>query len=155
MPLLRPILYVDDNEDHLALFKRSFESHYDIYLAGSGAEAIEVLRRRNIQLVLSDQRMPGMTGVQLFEAIQSEYPDPIRMILTSYTDIDAIIRAINAGRIYRYISKPWDDRQLKVILDRALESFDLEMRNRQLRERSRALHQPRDRREARRDDRRE
>lgn len=132
MDSLRPILCVDDNEDHLALFERTFENHYDTHSARSGHEALEILRQRDIHLILSDQRMPGMTGVQLFEAIQEEYPDPVRMILTSYADVDAIIRAINAGRIYRFISKPWDEKQLKVILDRALESYDLEMRNRRL-----------------------
>lgn len=129
-----PILCVDDNEAHLELFVRTFEAHYNIHLARSALEAIEVLRRRRIRLILSDQRMPGMTGVQLFEAIRDEYPDPVRMILTSYTDVDAIIKAINLGQIYRFINKPWDEKELKVILDRALESYDLEMRNRRLKQ---------------------
>ncbi len=127
-----PILCVDDNEAHLELFVRSFEAHYDIHPARSALEAIEVLRQREIRLILSDQRMPGMTGVQLFEAIRDEYPDPVRLILTSYSDVDAIIKAINLGQIYRFINKPWDEKELKVILDRALESYDLEMRNRRL-----------------------
>ncbi len=127
-----PILYVDDEADHLDLFVRNFEKHYDVHTARSGREALEILRRREIHLILTDQRMPGMTGVQLFEAIREEHPDPVRIIVTSYTDVDAIIKAINAGRIYRFISKPWDDKELKVTLDRALESYDLEMRNRRL-----------------------
>lgn len=127
-----PILCVDDNEAHLELLVRTFGNFYDIHAAHSAHEAIEILRRREIRLILSDQRMPGMTGVQLFEAIRDEYPDPVRMILTSFNDIEAIIRAINAGQIYCFISKPWDDKELKVILDRALESYDLEMRNRGL-----------------------
>ncbi len=127
-----PILYVDDDEDHLELFAVTFGRHYEVLTASSARQALEILRRREIRLILSDQRMPGMTGVQLFEAIQEEFPDPVRMIVTSYADIDAIIRAVNAGRVYRFISKPWDQRELKIILDRALESYDLKLRNRQL-----------------------
>ncbi len=132
MSSLPPILCVDDNEAHLELFVRTFEDHYTIHAAHSATEAIDVLRRHEIRLILSDQRMPGMTGVQLFEAIRDEHPDPVRMILTSYADVDAIIKAINLGQIYRFITKPWDAQELKVILDRALESYDLEMRNRRL-----------------------
>ncbi len=132
MSSLPPILCVDDDKAHLELFGRTFENHYDIHAAHSAREALEILRRSEIRLILSDHRMPGMTGVQLFEAIREEYPDPVRMILTSYTDIGAIIRAINRGQIYRFISKPWDAQELKMILDRALESYDLEMRNRRL-----------------------
>ncbi len=132
MSSLPPILCVDDNEAHLELFLRTFEDYFEIHAASSALEAIEILRRHEIRLILSDQRMPGMTGVQLFEAIRGEYPDPVRMILTSYTDVDAIIKAINAGQIYRFITKPWDANELKVILDRALESYELEMHNRRL-----------------------
>lgn len=130
---MRPlILYVDDDSAHLELFTRTFEDYYEIHRASSAHQALAILRRRPIHLIISDQRMPGMTGVQLFEAIQDELPDPVRMILTSYADVDAIIRAINAGRIYRFIKKPWDEQELRVILDRALESHDLKLRNRRL-----------------------
>lgn len=127
-----PILYVDDEEHNLTVFEAAFEDDYEVLTASSAREAIGILREREIRLIISDQRMPEMTGVQLFEAILRDYPDVVRMILTGYTDIDAIIRAVNAGRIYRYITKPWDEKELKVIMDRALESYDLEMRNRRL-----------------------
>ncbi len=127
-----PVLYVDDEDDHLELFERTFEDYYDIHPARSAREALRILGCREIHLVISDQRMPGMTGVQLLEAIQAEHSDPVRIILTSYTDVDAIIKAVNAGRIYRFITKPWDARELKIVLDRALESYDLKIRNQRL-----------------------
>ncbi len=76
--------------------------------------------------------MPEMTGVQLLEALIDEFPDTIRMILTGFVDIDAIVKAINAGRVYRYVTKPWDEKELKVIIDRALESHELRRRQRRL-----------------------
>ncbi len=100
-----PILYVDDEKSNLVLFERVFEEVYDIRTAQSAREAIDVLRRQPVHLVITDQRMPGMTGVQLLEVIQGEFPDIVRMILTAYSDVDAVIKAINTGRVYQYIKE--------------------------------------------------
>ncbi len=127
-----PILYVDDEESNLVLFDRAFEDSYEIHTALSAREAIEILRCQTTHLVITDQRMPEMTGVQLLEVIQSEFPDIVRMILTAYSDVDAIINAINTGHVYQYVTKPWDEKEFGVVIDRALESYDLQQHNRKL-----------------------
>ncbi len=127
-----PILYVDDEPHNLTVFEAAFEDFYDVRTAVSARRAIDILRDDDIHLVIADQRMPEMTGVQLLEVVLGEFPDAVRMILTGYTDVDAIIRAINAGRIYQYVTKPWDEKELKVVIDRALESYQLRLRHRAL-----------------------
>lgn len=127
-----PILYIDDEQHNLTVFEAAFEDSYTIYTASSGHQALEILRSTEVHLVIADQRMPEMTGVQLLEALIDECPDVIRIILTGFVDIDAIIKAINAGRVYQYVTKPWDEKELKVIIDRALESYELRMCQRRL-----------------------
>jgi len=126
------VLYVDDEEHNLTVFRAAFDDDYDIHTAISAREAIQILKRQPIDLILTDQRMPQMTGVQFLEAIVPDHPDSIRMIVTGYTDIDAIIHAVNTGRIDRYITKPWEQGQLKLTLDRALQLQSIRRRNRQL-----------------------
>lgn len=126
------ILYVDDERDNLTAFKAVFRRNYHILLAESGPEAIQLLDNQEVQLIISDQRMPGMTGVAFFEKIKQTHPDAIRIVLTGYSDMQAIIDAINKGKVYHYVSKPWKAEELKVILDRALEAYELRHRNREL-----------------------
>ena len=129
---LPPILYVDDEEDNLTVFNSAFRRDYEVHLALSGAEGLEILKEHEIQLIITDQRMPEMTGIQFLEKIIPEYPDCIRMILTGFSDIEAIIQAINTGRVYRYITKPWSKEELKINIDKALETFHLREQNRKL-----------------------
>jgi response regulator RpfG family c-di-GMP phosphodiesterase len=126
------ILYVDDEEPHRILFQAVFEDGYEIHTAGSAAEAIGILRRQPIHLLITDQRMPGMTGVELLAAIRDEFPDLGRMIVTAYLDIDAIVKAINAGRIDHYVSKPWDEKELRAAIDRVLHDCRRRMSQRRL-----------------------
>ena len=126
------ILYVDDELDNLTGFKAVFRRHYNIFSAQSGEEAIETLRNHPINLIISDQRMPTMTGVELFEKILPDFPDAIRMILTGYSDVQAIVDAINKGKVYHYITKPWKVEELKNIMDRALEAYSLMQKNKRL-----------------------
>ncbi len=126
------ILYVDDEHDNLTAFKAVFRRHYQIFLAESGAEAIQILEREKIDLIISDQRMPKMTGVQLFEKIKDLYPDILRIVLTGYSDLQAIIDAINKGKVWHYISKPWDVNELKLIMDKALETYTLRLKTKAL-----------------------
>lgn len=126
------ILYVDDEDTNLTVFKAAFRKHYKIFTATSARDGFNVLKDNSIDLIITDQRMPQMTGVQFLEAIIPDYPDAIRMILTGFTDIDAIIKAINTGRVYRYIAKPWDENEMKITIDRALEMYELQRRNRDL-----------------------
>jgi adenylate cyclase len=126
------ILYVDDEEHNLNSFHAAFRKHYTVHKALNAREGLRILREFPVSLIVTDQRMPEMTGVQFLEAVIPEYPDPIRMILTGFSDIEAIIKAINTGRVYRYITKPWDENELKMTMDSALEYFALQQRNRDL-----------------------
>ena len=129
---LHPILYVDDEEDNLIVFNSTFRRYYDVHLAASGKKGIEVMKKHKIHMVITDQRMPGMTGIQFLEEIIPDFSDCIRMIITGFSDIEAIIQAINTGRVYRYITKPWDKQELKINIDKGLETYNLRMQNRKL-----------------------
>lgn len=126
------ILYVDDEPSNLTAFMAAFRRQYNVFVANSAAEALEILRKEKIQVIVTDQRMPEMTGVQFLEAVIPEFPNPVRMILTGFTDLEAIIKAINTGHVYRYITKPWEQRDLKLILDSAVNLYSLEQKNREL-----------------------
>ncbi len=126
------ILYVDDEEHNLHSFKAVFRREYNIYSALSGEEGIEILKNNNINLIITDQRMPGMTGIQFLEKIVPQYPDVIRMILTGFSDMDAIIDAINTGRVFRYINKPWNENELRMTIENARRVYDLQKNNNQL-----------------------
>lgn len=126
------ILYVDDEEDNLLVFKSSFKRHYVISTAQSAEEALRILGEQPVDMVVSDQRMPRMTGVELFEHIREQYPDIIRIILTGYSDLQAVIDAINKGKVYHYAAKPWHPEELKIILDNSLESYTLKKLSRRL-----------------------
>lgn len=126
------ILYIDDEQDNLTAFKAVFRRTYDIDTATSGLEAMEMLQQKNYKVIISDQRMPNMTGVEFFERIKESHPNSIRMILTGYADIQSIVDAINKGNIFHYISKPWNRDEIQVIIERACEVFDLREKNQEL-----------------------
>lgn len=126
------ILVVDDEVSNLKLLKRTFRKDYNVFMAAGGEEGLEILRNNKIDLIITDQRMPGMSGVDFLEKTIEEYPDTIRLIITGYTDADALIKAINTGRVYRYIKKPWDPEELKNTVKRALESYQLNIDNQRL-----------------------
>ncbi|MCG3155263.1 MAG: hypothetical protein DKINENOH_01865 [bacterium] len=126
------ILYVDDEEHNLISFKAVFRREYEIFTALSGEEGLEIIRRHNIDLIITDQRMPRMTGIQFLERVLPEYPDTIRMILTGFSDVEAIIGAINTGRVFRYITKPWDENDLRMTIENARQLSELMRNNRAL-----------------------
>jgi class 3 adenylate cyclase len=126
------ILYVDDEEHNLISFKASFRREYQIYTASSGEEGLEIVRNQPIDLIITDQRMPKMTGIQFLERTLPEYPDLIRMILTGFSDVEAIIGAINSGRVFRYITKPWDETELRMTLENARQLSELSKNNKAL-----------------------
>ncbi len=141
MPVKKPysILYVDDEPDNLLAFKAVFRRQYTIFSAQSAEEALKILRSEAIDLIISDQRMPHTTGVAFFEQIRVEFPEPIRIILTGYSDVQAIVDAINKGKVYHYITKPWKMDELNVIMEHALESYSLKRQNRLLEQEHNAL----------------
>jgi len=126
------VLYIDDEEHNLTSFNSTFRRDYEIHLASSGQMGLEIMKQNDIHLVITDQRMPAMTGIEFLEKIVPLYPDCIRMVMTGFSDMEAIIQAINIGRIYRYITKPWDRNELKITIDQALEVFHLKRQNKNL-----------------------
>lgn len=126
------ILYLDDEPQNLEVFKVAYRKSYNIFTATTPKEAFEILHQHPISVILSDQRMPEMTGVQFLEAVIPVYPDPIRMLISAYSDADAIIKAINKGRVFRFIPKPWDDQELKQSLEMAIKMYELNTKNREL-----------------------
>ena len=125
----RDILYVDDELDNLVVFEATFDEEFNVWTASSGVEALELMERRRFPVVIADQRMPNMTGAQLFERMRKLYPHTRRLMLTGYADTSAIIDAINKGQVYYFIKKPWDRDMVFSILLRAIESHDLAMSN--------------------------
>ena len=126
------ILYIDDEEHNLVAFKAALRRVFDIYTAISVKEARKYLEDYEIKIVVSDQRMPQTSGVQFFSEIKSSHPEPIRILLTGYSDMEAVIDAINKGEVYRYLTKPWDSDYMKSILNQAMELFDLRRENKRL-----------------------
>jgi signal transduction histidine kinase len=126
------ILYIDDEPENLTSFKFVFRKHYDVFLASSAMEGMEILKKEDVQLIITDQRMPKMTGVEFLEWTTKDFPEVIRMILTGYSDIEAIIYAINKGEVYRYITKPWDKDEMKMTIDNALKTYHLKRENQSL-----------------------
>lgn len=126
------ILYVDDEPSNLYAFKATFRRDYNVLTAENGHKGIEIIRNNPIDLVITDQRMPEMTGIQFLEKIIPEYPDTIRMVLTGFSDMEAIIEAINSGRVFRYITKPWDENDLKMIIENARQYSELQKSRKKL-----------------------
>jgi response regulator RpfG family c-di-GMP phosphodiesterase len=128
------VLYVDDEIHNLNAFKASFRRLFNVHTAESAAEAVQILKQEHINIILTDQRMPVTTGIEFLESIIDEYPDPIRILLTGYADINAVIDAINKGQVYLYIAKPWQEEELRLALEKAFEVFSLRARNKELNE---------------------
>jgi len=119
------ILYIDDEPNNLVVFKNSFFRYYNILTAESGEKGLCLLEENEIHMVITDQKMPGMTGVQFLEKVVEKYPNILRMIITAYSDIEVIIQAINKCGIYQYVMKPWDSHELKINIDNALKNYQL------------------------------
>ena len=123
------ILIVDDEKAILESVEFTLATEYDVFTSESGEEALEILSANDIALVIADQVMPGMSGVEFLERVVERAPDTIRMMLTGYADLSSLIRGINEGQIYRYIAKPWEPEQLRIDVKRGLETYELSRRN--------------------------
>ncbi|HTJ46563.1 MAG TPA: sigma-54 dependent transcriptional regulator [Kofleriaceae bacterium] len=124
-----PILVVDDEQDNLDAFRFNFKKAFDILSATGGAEALEILGEKDVAVIVTDQRMPKMTGLELLREAKSVRPDAVGIILTAFTDVDVLIEAINLGQVYRYITKPWDAKEMRGVLQYAIERFHLQREN--------------------------
>jgi CheY-like chemotaxis protein len=118
------ILYIDDEEINLRLFKSTFRREYEILTATSAIEGLEILKMQKVDLVITDQRMPGMTGVQLLSMVQSQFPDipPGRLIISGYSDPEDIELAYREYQLFKFISKPWDQYELMEIIRKAIDN---------------------------------
>jgi signal transduction histidine kinase len=126
------LLIIDDEEEILKALNRQFRRDYEVYLARSAEAGLSIMTEHPIQVIISDQRMPGMKGAEFFGKVKNTYPDAIRLLLTGFADIQAVIAAINDGNIFRYITKPWDPVELDTIVREAFDRYDLIVQNRQL-----------------------
>lgn len=129
------ILFVDDESNILSSLKRLFRPlGYRIFTAESGAQGLEILQHETVDLVVSDMRMPEMNGAQFLEQVRARWPDTVRILLTGYAEIGATIDAINKGQIYRYVSKPWEENDITLIIKHALQQKMLEREKARLEE---------------------
>jgi two-component system NtrC family sensor kinase len=131
------ILCVDDERNVLKALRRLFmdEDNYDIMIAESGEEGLKKLEEEgDIRLVVSDYRMPGMNGVDFLAKVYEKWPETIRIVLSGYADTAAVVEAINLGKIYKFIPKPWNDEELKTAISAALEHQELQYQNNRLNE---------------------
>lgn len=129
------VLYVDDEVHNLVAFRAGFRRIFNIFTAESAAEGKKILETEDIHIIITDQRMPVTTGIEFLESIIPDYPEPIRILLTGYADINAVIDAINKGHVYKYIQKPWQEDDLRINIQKAFEIYTLRKENRELTER--------------------
>lgn len=129
----RRILIVDDEENVISALRRALRKEgYELRFATRPGDALALLREEPSDLVLSDHLMPDMTGLEFLKTVRNRHPDTVRLMLTGHADMQTAIDAINQGEIYRFLTKPWDDTELKVTLHLAFEQLDLERENRRL-----------------------
>jgi serine/threonine-protein kinase len=120
------ILFVDDEERIVTALRSIFRPNYHVFTATNGPEALEFVRKFQPHVVVSDQRMPQMTGVELLRRVKGIAPNAVRMLLTGYSDLAAIVGSINDGEVFRFISKPWDNQEIqRIVADAAAIAFDL------------------------------
>ncbi len=128
------ILVVDDELANLQKLRRTFVNRYPVLAAGSGNEALELISRNdNIAVIVADQRMPDMTGIELLRRTIEPLPHAVRIILTGFTDVDVLMEAINGCKVFRYMVKPWDPPDLLMTVERGLETYRLAVENARIR----------------------
>lgn len=115
------VLFVDDEERIVSLLRTIFRQNYEVHTATSGAEALEIIAKTHIHVIVSDQRMPGMLGIELLSRVRQLSPNTMRVLLTGYSDLAAIVGSVNDGEVFRYINKPWDHSEIKAIVAQAAE----------------------------------
>jgi signal transduction histidine kinase len=123
------ILYVDDEDINLRIFKNTFRREYNVFTASNATSGLEILEKEKIDLILSDQRMPEISGVEFLKMTLERHPKPNRILITAYTDFEALQKAINEARIFQYVQKPWNEDYLKEVIKNALELYLLKKEN--------------------------
>ncbi len=118
------VLYVDDEVNNLNSFKATFRKEYSVQIAQSANDALQLINKETFHVIISDLRMPGKSGTEFFEQLVEQHPEPIRILLTGYADIQSVIDAINKGEVYRFIDKPWDYQSVRVAIKNAFEIYE-------------------------------
>jgi response regulator RpfG family c-di-GMP phosphodiesterase len=120
------LLVVDDEPDNLDLLYRTFYRQFKVLRAENGFDALTLLEQQpDIAVIISDQRMPGMSGTEFLSRTATQYPNIIRIILTGYTDVEDLVDAINEGRVFKYVTKPWEDEHLRTVVKQALDTHQV------------------------------
>jgi two-component system, probable response regulator PhcQ len=134
MPAENDTILIVDDEPHVisALIRGLDEEPYQVIGRPGGAEALQMMEGHSFKVVISDERMPGMDGAEFLAQVRVRYPETIRIMLTGHASVEATMRAVNRGEIYRFFTKPWDEIELKLAIRSALEKYDLEQENRRL-----------------------
>ncbi len=126
------VLYVDDLQTNLILFQATFEKDYNVIIAESGTEALEILKKEEFQVLVTDQRMPEMTGTELLAIVATEYPEIRRFLLTAFTDYETVVEAVNKGHIHGYVNKPLQADEVRLSINNSLEIYSLRKKNLQM-----------------------
>jgi DNA-binding NtrC family response regulator len=126
------ILYIDDEPNNLSVFEALLSEYFQIFIANNTKEGYEILGREDISVVVTDQRMPDETGLDFIERVQGDFPDTVFVILSGYSDFDITIKAINSGYVYRFIQKPWQEKELLIDLNNAVERYKFLKQNKKL-----------------------
>jgi C4-dicarboxylate-specific signal transduction histidine kinase len=119
------VLFVDDEPENLAVFEAACAERFSVLTAPSAARGLELMRTHEVGVLLADQRMPGMTGLEMLEQVQAQFPQTVRMLVTAYADLNTAIDAINRGRVRRYLRKPWDHDELHATLAEAIDLYQM------------------------------
>ena len=110
------VLYLDDEEANLFSFKAAFRREFEVHTCMEPHQAVRLMDEHEFHVVLSDQRMPRISGVEFFEMVMPDHPDVSRVLVTGYADTDAVVDAINKGQVYRFVSKPWNEEELRTVI---------------------------------------
>lgn len=126
------LLYIDDEKNNLTIFKSAFYKEYNVITETNASRGLELMHQNKVDLVISDHRMPEMSGIEFLEKSYQKYPKIPRLVITAYADVELVIDAINRCGIYQYILKPWDPRELKLTIENALQQYELQNQNEML-----------------------
>lgn len=118
------ILYVDDEENNLISFKAVFRLRYQVYITLDTDEAMQILETNPVEIIITDQRMPKLTGTEFLQKVLEKFPNTMRILLTGYSDVSAVIEAVNKGKIFHYLTKPWNEQDMDQTIKRAYAIYE-------------------------------
>ncbi|MDJ1502601.1 response regulator [Xanthocytophaga agilis] len=126
------VLYIEDEPHNRSLFEATFQNDFHIITAPSATEGLEILKEDTIHILITDQRMPEITGIEFLSSIVDTFPDPVRILLTGYTELSSVVEAVNQGHIFYFATKPWDADNLKTIIIKAYEYYQKQQKDKEV-----------------------